>query len=29
MHVSCSDGLVILCLHDFGDVWLNWAKVFK
>ena len=23
------DGLVILCLHDFGDVWLNWAKVFK
>jgi len=22
-------GLVILCLHDFGDIWLNCAKSFK
>jgi len=22
-------GLVILVLHDFGDIWLNWAKAFK
>ena len=22
-------GLVILILHDVGDIWLNWAKVFQ
>ena len=24
----CS-GFIILCLHDFGDVWLNLAKCLK
>ena len=22
-------GLIILLLHDMGDIFLNWAKVFK